>query len=468
MKAVNSWSFYPFVKLNEPEKALLPYVCRISPYPGGFTFDWFDKGSDAPHNAVLSLRGGEVVEERNNVGSTVRFDGLRDGVDYSFTLSRSDGSASVTRLVVCGDYLGDTVINYLHPEDGVYSFSGYALCSPSIVKLPNGRLVASMDVFKGRASQNLSIVFASDDNGLTWQWQCELYPCFWPKLFVHKGALYCCAVSTEYGDLLIGRSDDGGKSFTSPPRLLPGTFLYFGPHKNPVPFITSNGRIWSACEYGSWSMGYHDMGLFSAPEDSDLLDPESWSFTPWVRYDPDWPGAPEGSGLGRKCAGAGIEGNTVETPDGNVAVLYRMDIGAAVPNCRRSLLLYADKDDPEAPLSFGAIVENPLGSNSKFYIQRDPVTGKYYEIGTEQDDASQMRTRLSMAVSENLTDWKVIANIYDIRHLDKSKNGLQYPDWIIDGDDILLLTRTALNGAANFHDSNCATFKRIRNFRDIG
>ncbi len=36
-----------------------------------------------------------------------------------------------------------------------------------------------------------------------------------------------------------------------------------------------------------------------------------------------------------------------------------------------------------------------------------------------------------------------------------------------EGDDIIYLCRTALNGAHNFHDSNYSTFHRIKNFRNI-
>lgn len=38
-------------------------------------------------------------------------------------------------------------------------------------------------------------------------------------------------------------------------------------------------------------------------------------------------------------------------------------------------------------------------------------------------------------------------------------------NFLIDGDDILYLSRTALNQPHNFHDSNYTTFHRIENFR---
>ncbi|MBR2465887.1 MAG: hypothetical protein IKB38_03020 [Clostridia bacterium] len=45
------------------------------------------------------------------------------------------------------------------------------------------------------------------------------------------------------------------------------------------------------------------------------------------------------------------------------------------------------------------------------------------------------------------------------------KVGFQYVDFEFDGDDVIFLCRTAINGAASYHDSNCQTFHRIKDFR---
>lgn len=127
--------------------------------------------------------------------------GLEDHRDYAFQISRGD-RASRLRLVRTGEAVG-TVVNYLHPQDDCYSFSGSALCSPSLLRLPDGALLASMDVFASAAPQNLTLIFRSEDDGRTWNYACELMPCFWGRLFFHRGAVYMLACSTEYGDLLI-------------------------------------------------------------------------------------------------------------------------------------------------------------------------------------------------------------------------------------------------------------------------
>ena len=118
---------------------------------------------------------------------------------------------------------------------------------------PDGYLLASMDIYAGRAPQNLTLIFRSDDNGASWHYVSELMPCFWGKLFVHRGILYMLACSTEYGDLLIGRSEDGGKTFCTPAVLLRGSCKSerAGVHKNPQNILLCKGRIYETLEWGA-------------------------------------------------------------------------------------------------------------------------------------------------------------------------------------------------------------------------
>ena len=71
-----------------------------------------------------------------------------------------------------------------------------------------------------------------------------------------------------------------------------------------------------------------------------------------------------------------------------------------------------------------------------------------------------------MLVSENARDWRVAWDEIDMRGIDHTLIGFQYVSMEIDGDDLIYQCRTAMNGAHNYHDSNYATFHRIRNFRD--
>ena len=63
--------------------------------------------------------------------------------------------------------------------------------------------------------------------------------------------------------------------------------------------------------------------------------------------------------------------------------------------------------------------------------------------------------------------WELVCNLLDYRGDDPWQTGFQYVDFVLEGDDILWLCRTALNGAHNFHDANYSTFHRLPNFREI-
>lgn len=50
-------------------------------------------------------------------------------------------------------------------------------CSPSLVRHPDGQLLASMDLFEGKSAQNLTLIYRSDDEGKTRKYVSELFPC---------------------------------------------------------------------------------------------------------------------------------------------------------------------------------------------------------------------------------------------------------------------------------------------------
>ena len=125
-------------------------------------------------------------------------------------------------------------------------------------------------------------------------------------------------------------------------------------------------------------------------------------------------------------------------------------------------------EDPEAPLTYCRCIEYPC-NNSKFQIKYDEVSGKYYSIGSRIYDPEKIRARnlLSLLVSDDCINWRVLQDIIDMRDTDHNMIGFQYVDMMIEGDDIVFLCRTAINGAHNFHDSNYCTFHRIKDFRKL-
>lgn len=466
MKGITGWDYKPYTKLNQLEMRAKPFVCRIAPDTNEIELEWFDNGSNnidhtlfiGKHNNPDTCRG--IMLD----SYTFKISDLESDCDYVLYIQRNtDGEKSSMRIVRTG-FVPGTVVNYLHPDDKTYSFSGNYLCSPSLLKLSSGSLLASMDVYKGKAPQNLTLIFRSDDNGKTWRYVTDLFPCFWGKLFEHKGKVYMLATSTEYGDLLIGCSEDEGRHWTAPVRILPGSshFGEDGPHKAPMPVIHHEGRLWTAIDYGSWSLDGHSSALLSISADSDLLEPSNWECTEFVKYDPSWEGTVKGNSMG--C----LEGNAVVTPNGEVVNFLRYQINNCEPNYGKALILKACTDQPEKPLRFDRVVDFN-GGLSKFSIIRDEKTGFYFSIvsKTVNSQTPGQRNCLSLNISSDLYHWTTVADLLDYSHLSYEKVGFQYVDFLIDGENILYLCRTAFNGAHNFHDSNYITFHKIKNFRSF-
>ena len=96
--------------------------------------------------------------------------------------------------------------------------TGCYIGSPSIVALPDGKLVASCDLFGPKTNRldDVVLVFGSGDKGATWQPLALIRGAFWSGLFVHRGALFLMGSSGENGHVAIRRSDDGGRTWTQP------------------------------------------------------------------------------------------------------------------------------------------------------------------------------------------------------------------------------------------------------------
>lgn len=458
MKGYNSWSYTPYKPLIWERGDI--YICRLAPGRDYIHLEWLEGGLGEYSVYYRKRDEGEYILSGKTAGNEWDIKNLPDTTDFEFYVTAGDKKSSV-RLARTGEAEG-TVVNYLHADDPYYSFSGRYLCSPSLVRHPEGFLLASMDLFAGEHPQNLTLIFRSNDNGETWHYVSELMPCFWGKMFVHKGELYMLACSTEYGDLLIGKSLDGGKTFSAPVTLLRGSNGKHGNdgvHKNPQNIFIHKGRIYNTFEWGSWANKKfcHAAMVMSCDVNDDLLAPESWSFTEPVRFTQF---APEIGDL-PDCTMT-IEGTLALDPNGRLLNIMRFGKYGHI------LAYEVDVQNREAPLKYSHII--PFEANfSKFTIKYDKESGRYYSIASRlyENCESWARNLLSLMVSDDLNNWRVACDLIDYRAEDPQKHGFQYVDFEIEGDDIIYLCRTALNNPHNYHDANYSTFHRIKNFRKI-
>lgn len=466
VQETQSWNYSPYIPLKEEERADSPYICRLAPSENGFEAEWFDANSKELSHTIICQEyvkdgEGEIAASVDATSNKVKLSNLKKDCEYVlFVVRNADGKESQKRRFKTG-YVPGTVVNYLHPQDKAYAFSGKFLCSPSIVRLPSGTLLASMDVYASGAPQNLTFIYRSTDNGASWEYLTDLYPCFWGKLFVHREKLYMFALSTEYGKLFIGCSEDEGKTWTQPATILPGRARMSegGPHKSVMPVISYKGRLWTGIDFGSWKLGGHANTLLSINEDDDLLVPENWVCPEFVKYNPEWEGTVKGEVRG--C----LEGNAVVAPDGTICNFLRYQIEKCTPNHGKALILKGDADHPEKQLEFWRVVDFN-SALSKFNVIKDDKTGNYISIASKVTNAETPKQRnvLVLLYSKDLINWNEAKVLLDYSSMPPEKVGFQYVDFIIEGEDILYLSRTAFNNADTYHNSNYITFHRIENY----
>ena len=275
------------------------------------------------------------------------------------------------------------------------------LGSPSLVRLVDGTLLATHDYFGPGCPRNheneesLVSVYRSEDDGETWLNVTHIMNAYWSTLFSHDGAVYLIGASQQYGSIVIRRSEDGGFTWTHPVKgdrgvLFAGGFYHDPPnyHCAPVPVLRHAGRLYRAfedCTPCTWPTGFQAC-VISAAEDSDLLDPASWTMSDKVAFDPAW--VPR---EWQECSAPGwLEGNVVAAPDGTLWNVLRLN---STPSVDKAAMLRIE--DEGRRLIFAAdtgFITFP-GGMSKFTIRRDPVSSLYLTLANTNTDPAHATQR---------------------------------------------------------------------------
>ncbi|MFM7412989.1 MAG: sulfatase-like hydrolase/transferase [Planctomycetota bacterium] len=360
----------------------------------------------------------------------------------------------------------------------------YVAC-PSVAILPDGTFVASHSWFGPGTTNDTSEVFRSADRGQTWEHAATVPGQWWSTLFVHRGDLYLLGVDREYGRIVIRRSRDGGRTWTTPADGRSGRLTEKpGYHGAPVPVAVHSGRLWRAFELSggpaedfpeaereqSAAAGYNtgrwgDLYIrprfqwgalvASVSEDADLLDATAWSLgEPFFHPEPpcQW-----------------IEGNVVAAPDGSLVSVLRTnppgDQGQPARTSIRAAIVTVGKDGRLAHDPARDIVAFP-GGGGKFTIRYDPETARYWSLSNVQFDPVAYRSIVALVSSADLRTWRTESIV--LQGDDPSRQAWQYLDWQFDGPDLVAVSRTADESAHAPHDANLFTFHRINDFRTRG
>ena len=361
------------------------------------------------------------------------------------------------------------------------------LGSPSIVRLPNGSILATHDYFgpgcprNHEGEEHLTSVYLSEDDGRSWRNLTHIANAFWSSLFVLGEAVYLIGTTQQYGSIAIRRSEDGGFTWTHPFDDRSGLLFAGGPrraapnyHCAPVPVLARDGRIYRAFEDNPpavWPSGF-EACVLSADVRADLLDASSWRMSNKLALQAEWLAEEWGA-----FAEAGwLEGNVVEDQEGQLWNVLRLNARRSGDEAwslwNKAAMVRVDQEG--AILSFdlsNGVIDLP-GGHSKFTIRYDSQSQRYVTLSNGVRDVSRptLRSVLSLYASTDLRSWSHCHTLLAddsgfLSERSAQRTGFQYVDWQFDGEDILYLVRTAYDGAHNYHDANRITFHRLYDFR---
>lgn len=455
-------------------------ITRISPRNQGVSIEYKYNGEFPAYLSLVITEAetGKLVREVNSFISekVISADRILNDTVYIAEIVGYDYEKNVVmrsnkRLFETGYFPGQ-VINYIHPDDFTYAYSGKFFDSPNIIKLENGTYIACHGVMGWEGHNALCIVLISKDYGKTWNYISRVERCCLAKLFRKGDKIYLLGTTAvKDGDLVLYESDNDCVSWSEPIVLIKHSEEYTL-RCSPVAHAEFKGRLWLYIDRRFYSdpAGFQT-AVASVAVDSDFKDPENWTFSEFIRYNPSW------EGVEQEAWGAFMmeEGNLIVNRDNELVMLirfnsHRYDIPEADPSNIKAIMFRVNTDDPSAPMEFvKAIPFN--GTFSKTYICYDKESDLYYAMLSRMTtNKIWQRNVLSLYSSYDLEHWKVERDLINLEDMEWYENnwesGMHYPTWFIEGDDICAAVRTALNHADNFHNTNAITFHRFRGFRE--
>lgn len=325
----------------------------------------------------------------------------------------------------------------------------------SFVRLADGVLLCAVPLSYGKMH-----FYTSADSGATWEKQPQVHPFLCGKLFQFDDWLYYIGAGPARQDgVHIIHSTDEGRTWSDPVCIFNDAPVY-----NPAgSTAVHDGKLYicygAANPDGEFNSSRSRTFVGCCPLDH-LLSRDSWRFSKLLEF-PSVPDCLRSHPLPDDCRPSHwLEGNVVATPAG-LRVFWRSRIdGYRSPSVSPVCAITPTDGVPDCDfLNFQFLP----GCWNHFHMFHDPVDDRHWMLSNPSVQGLERRV-LALHCSVDLRNWIWAANVVVFPGASQSAN---YVSPLIDGDDLLIISRTAWQSANN-HDNDLVTFHRVPNFRRLG
>jgi hypothetical protein len=391
------------------------------------------------------------------------------------------------------------------------------VATPGITVCPTGRIIATVQV-SGKGVGKIpevkkggrTFVYTSDDHGKSWQHRANV-KVMHARPFIAGNKVY---IMGHMGDVTIARSDDWGETWGDEVKLTEGekwqgsasnvwhdgNYVYLVLEKR----IYDKSKAWYVAELApivfrgdirknlnlkyNWTLS-QDLAFRDVVKDKKIDTLFGLPFYP--SYYPDRYYFPKAKPRNISPMGW-LETNIVKIddpehvlydPKGDTLHLFmRANTGrtniACVLKCVENNSTLTTK--PLKAPSGKELIYTPFpGGQMRFHIIYDEVTELYWLLSTQATDSMSRakylsrerfggpeneRRRMQLHFSKNMFDW-CFAGLVAVG--DSEKQARHYASMAIDGDDLVILSRSGDEKAESAHNGNIITFHKIENFRRL-